>query len=285
MKRQDPGCFTITCNIGGQKFGKVLCDSGASINLMPLSIFNRLNIGTIRSITMTLQMVDRLVTYPRGIVDNVLVKVDKFIFPADFVVLDMEEDKNIPLILGRPFLATGAAMINVQNGELSLRVHDDKVSFSITEAMKQHDSSKDDCLLISDTILHDEVIDIHSLFLDHLDLCIQNSTVSTNTSSMLSTESFEYSSILDNTQQQHEDGEVKYLQLQTKEEEEEVYNKTTQGVSKRKDPPTLDLKPLPDHLKYAFLGPNDTYPVIIAASLNEVQQESLLRVSKHIRKP
>ena len=80
---------------------------------MPLSIFKRLGLGEARLTTVTLQLVDRSLKHPRGIIEDVLVKVDKFIFPVDFIVLDMEEDKEIPIILGRPFLATGRAMIDV----------------------------------------------------------------------------------------------------------------------------------------------------------------------------
>ncbi|KAL8473391.1 hypothetical protein ACS0TY_030285 [Phlomoides rotata] len=93
---------------------------------------------------MNLQLADRTVTYPRGIVEDVLVKVDKFIFPVDFFVLDMVEDKAIPLILGRPFLATGGAMINVRNGELTLDVGGEKVSFNIFKAMKFHSNEEDE---------------------------------------------------------------------------------------------------------------------------------------------
>ncbi|XP_057775057.1 uncharacterized protein LOC130994035 [Salvia miltiorrhiza] len=102
-KLKHPGSFTISCTIGGQQFGKALCDLGASINLMPLSIFQRLAIGEMKPTSIALQMADRSVTYPRGIVEDVLVKVNEFIFSADFVMLDFEEDKTIPLILGRPF--------------------------------------------------------------------------------------------------------------------------------------------------------------------------------------
>ena len=80
---------------------------------MPTSVFNKLNLGTVKPTKMSLQMADRTFTYPRGIIEDVLVKVDKFIFSVDFVVLDMEEDKDVPLILGRPFLATGQALIDV----------------------------------------------------------------------------------------------------------------------------------------------------------------------------
>ena len=84
--------------------------------------------------------------HPRGAIEDVLVKVDKFIFPADFIVLDMEEDKEIPIILGRPFLATGRAMIDVQRGELKLRVQEDEVKFNVFEAVR-HPAESDTCFM------------------------------------------------------------------------------------------------------------------------------------------
>ena len=114
QKLKDPGSFTIPCTIGNAVFERALCDLGASINLMPLSIFRRLGLGEAKPTTVTLQLADRSLKHHRGIIEDVLVKVDKFIFPADFIVLDMEEDKEIPIILGRPFLATGRALIDVQ---------------------------------------------------------------------------------------------------------------------------------------------------------------------------
>ena len=123
-KLQDPGSFTIPCIIGEHNFSKALCYLGANINLMLYSVAKRLNLGEIKPTTLSLQMVDRSLTYPKGIIKDVLVKVDKFIFPMDFVVLDME-DKDAPIILGRPFLATGQTLIDVKIWELTLRVGDD----------------------------------------------------------------------------------------------------------------------------------------------------------------
>ena len=113
QKLKDPGSFTIPCTIGNAIFERALCDLGASINLMPLSIFKRLGLGEARPTTVTLQLADRSLKHLRGVIEDVLVKVDMFIFPANFIVLDMEEDKEILIILGRPFLATGRAMIDV----------------------------------------------------------------------------------------------------------------------------------------------------------------------------
>ncbi|XP_022897634.1 uncharacterized protein LOC111411325 [Olea europaea var. sylvestris] len=106
-KIKDPRSFTILCAIGDLNFTKALCDLGASINLMPLSIFEKLGMGEAKATTVSLQLADRSIKYPRGVVEDVLVRVDKFIFPTDFIILDMEADNDIPIILGRPFLATG----------------------------------------------------------------------------------------------------------------------------------------------------------------------------------
>ena len=99
MKMQDPGSFTNPCTIGNSKMGRVLYDFGASINLMPLSIVKRLSLGELTPTDMTLQMVDITLAQPKGILENVLIKVGKFIFIVDFVVIDIEEDKQVPLFL------------------------------------------------------------------------------------------------------------------------------------------------------------------------------------------
>ncbi|XP_062081026.1 uncharacterized protein LOC133785827 [Humulus lupulus] len=99
---------------------KASCDLGASVNLMPLSIFRKLKLGEALPTTVSLQMADSSVKQPRGVIEDALVKVGKFIFPDDFIILDMEENANIPIILGRPFLAIGRALMDVQKGELKL---------------------------------------------------------------------------------------------------------------------------------------------------------------------
>ncbi|XP_062080749.1 uncharacterized protein LOC133785538 [Humulus lupulus] len=116
LKLKDPGSFNIPCSIGVSVETKALCDLGASVNSMPLSIFRKLKLGEARPTTVSLQMANRLVKHLRGIIEDVLVKVEKFIFPAYFIILDMEEDENILIIVGRPFLATARALIDVQKG-------------------------------------------------------------------------------------------------------------------------------------------------------------------------
>ncbi|XP_057443925.1 uncharacterized protein LOC130736091 [Lotus japonicus] len=132
QKMKDPGSFTLPVEIEGLPAAKALCDLGASINLMPL----RLGLGEVTPTMINLQLADRSLKTPYGIIEDVLVRVDKFIFPVDFVILDMEEDTRIPLILGRPFLATGNAKINVRKGILSLKVGEEKVRFNVFESLK-----------------------------------------------------------------------------------------------------------------------------------------------------
>ncbi|XP_022880768.1 uncharacterized protein LOC111398040 [Olea europaea var. sylvestris] len=117
-KLKNPGSFTIPCHIGNLYIDKALCDLGASINLMPLSLFRKLDI---------------------------LVKVDKFIFPADFIILDMEEDIDVLLILGRPFLATGRGLIDVQKGQLILRLNEEELTINVFWAFR-FQSEPDSCI-------------------------------------------------------------------------------------------------------------------------------------------
>ncbi|XP_049362760.1 uncharacterized protein LOC125827505 [Solanum verrucosum] len=102
-KREDPGAFTISCTIGMLQFAKALCDLGANINLMPYAIYKQLGLGEPKATTIRLLMADQSVKHLVGILYDILVKVDRFIFLADFVILDCEIDAEIPIILGMPF--------------------------------------------------------------------------------------------------------------------------------------------------------------------------------------
>ena len=153
VKMKDPGSFTIPCSIGNYEFKKVLCDSGASINLMPLSMVQRLSLGELTPITITLQMDDRSMAQPEGVLEDVLVKVGKFISPMDFVIMKMEEDTQVPFLLGRLFLATGAALIDVQKGELTLRVGNEVVHFNLNRSLEYPDVDADSCMALENNSL------------------------------------------------------------------------------------------------------------------------------------
>ena len=124
IKYKDPGSPTISVNIGGTCIDKSLLDLGASVNLLPYSVYMQLGLGELKPTNITLSLADRSVKIPKGIVEDVLVKVDKFYYPVDFVVLDTEPIENGPnhvlIILGRPFLATANAIINCRNGIMQL---------------------------------------------------------------------------------------------------------------------------------------------------------------------
>ncbi|XP_075475256.1 uncharacterized protein LOC142505999 [Primulina tabacum] len=244
-----------------------LCDLGASINLMPLSVFRKLGLGEPKPTRMSLQLADRSVKYPRGLIEDVLVKVDKFIFPVDFVVLDMEEDIEMPLILGRPFLATGKALIDVQEGKLRLRVGEEEITFDVFNALK-HTLHSDSCYRIDavDALVSDYVQDALG---DPLE-------------ATLTTE-------LEDDDLDEEKAEiVAYFNanppwrrpMRMKLEDLGEHRDLTPPKSSIEEPPTLELKPLPPHLKYIFLGKNNTLPVIISAALTDAMEEKLLQVLK-----
>ncbi|XP_054816885.1 uncharacterized protein LOC129316485 [Prosopis cineraria] len=115
-KCHDPSSFSIPYMIGDKFQGGALCDLGSSINLMPLSVFRKLQLGEASPTSVTLQLAGRSLAFPKGKIEDVLVKVDKFIFPIDFIVLDCDEDRDLSLIVGRPFLATARALIDVERG-------------------------------------------------------------------------------------------------------------------------------------------------------------------------
>ncbi|XP_057755983.1 uncharacterized protein LOC130975174 [Arachis stenosperma] len=124
-KMPDLRSFQIPCTIGSNTIEKALGDLGASINLIPLSVMKKLQIQEVQPTRITLQMADKSIKPTYGLLENILVKVGKFFLPIDFVTLDTGEDENASIILERPFLATGRALIDVEVGELVLRVYDE----------------------------------------------------------------------------------------------------------------------------------------------------------------
>ncbi|XP_068486560.1 uncharacterized protein [Phaseolus vulgaris] len=143
QKFRDPGSFTLPVTIENLTIGKALLDLGASINLMSLSMLKKIGDVEVKPTRMTLQLVDRSIKYPHGIVEDLLVKVDKFLFPVDFVVMDIEEDVEIPLILGRPFIKTVKVIIDVDKGRLKVCAQDEQVSFNVLKAMKYSNDQKE----------------------------------------------------------------------------------------------------------------------------------------------
>ncbi|KAK4267866.1 hypothetical protein QN277_024592 [Acacia crassicarpa] len=109
---------------------------------MPMSIFKQLAVGEAKPTIVTLQLADRPIVLPEGKIEDVLVKVDKFIFPVDFIFLDFEADRDVPILLGRPFIATGRTLIDVAKGELTMHVNNDQVTFSVLKIAKYEDPTE-----------------------------------------------------------------------------------------------------------------------------------------------
>ncbi|GJS24146.1 reverse transcriptase domain-containing protein [Tanacetum coccineum] len=135
-KLGDPDKFLIPCNFPGMDVCYALADLGASINLMPLSFWKKLSLPELTPTRMTLELADRSITHPKGLAEDVYVKVGKFHFPTDFVVVDFEADPRVPLILGRSFLRTGRALIDVYGEEITLRVDNEAVTFNLDQTMR-----------------------------------------------------------------------------------------------------------------------------------------------------
>ncbi|XP_021721353.1 uncharacterized protein LOC110688909 [Chenopodium quinoa] len=140
-KLKDPGNFSIPCSINKTQIDNALYDLGASVSLMPYSVYQRLGLGEILPSKITLQLADRSIKIPKGKVEDVPLRVGKFIIPVDFVVLDMDEGATTPIILGRPFLATSGAMFDVKSAKISLKIGEEVVEFDLNEGMKYPSSS------------------------------------------------------------------------------------------------------------------------------------------------
>ena len=194
-------------------------------------------------------------------IEDVLVKVDTFIFPVDFIVLDMEEDQDVSIILGRLFLATGRTLIDVQKGELTMRVQDEQVTFNVFKALK-FPSEADCCFKIDIVDQQAEQTFEISHTKDPLEACLTKEE-------LLDPEEKEiqkYTALLE---------AISFIDLHGKRKVEELGMGKSQATPSIIVPPTLELKPLPSRIKYAFLGSNSTLPVILSALLKESEQKKI----------
>ncbi|KAK8913958.1 hypothetical protein KSP39_PZI023509 [Platanthera zijinensis] len=295
-KISDPGSFSIPCVFGDLFVKHALADLGASINLMPFSLFKKLGIGSLNPTHMSIQLADRSVKYPLGIVEDVLVKVDKFIFPVDFVILDIEEDVEVPLILGRPFLATSRAIIDVSNGKLFLRVGDDEVTFSITHSMKNTLAKDDSCFFV-DVVSDDSSFCLSDFEKEFSTFCSSSLTTeslqgSDESSYCLSEFEKEFSDFCSSSVLPSESlqeavlaaSPTPYYVPYKKVYEDIIFEKERISKSSYEEPPTLELKELPEHLKYAFLEKDSKLPVIVSAYLTDTQNDKLLLVLRKHRR-
>ncbi|CAM8884805.1 unnamed protein product [Rhodiola kirilowii] len=128
-KLKDSGSFSIPCDIGGITICRALCDLGASVSIMPYSLYAKLNLGDLYPTNISIRLADRSCRLPKGILKDVPIKVKNIYIPADFIVLEISEDIDIPIILGRPFLYTAKVVIDMDRGSIALRVGSECVVF------------------------------------------------------------------------------------------------------------------------------------------------------------
>nr|XP_009757591.1 PREDICTED: uncharacterized protein LOC104210390 [Nicotiana sylvestris] len=260
---KDPGSFTIPVRIGNIDVGRALCDLGASINLMPLSLFKQLGLGAPRPTTVMLHLADRSIAHLEGVIEDVLLQIGKFIFPADFIILDYEADELVPIILGQPLLATGDVIIKVREGKMILRVDDEEPVFNVYKAI-QLPRHYEELSMIS-VVEADEQIQYLSVYLDN---SLEKALMLLD-SLGADEEVEEMMHILDTS--------CAYMQgihpFEPLNRPEGPPPKTS-----IEEAPKLELKPLPPHLQYAYLGDSDTSPIIVSSDLSKLQEEKLLRV-------
>ncbi|KAM2132572.1 hypothetical protein ACFX1Q_013952 [Malus domestica] len=152
-KCKDPGSFTIPCVIGNTRFKSAMLDLGASINVMPYSVYASMNLGALKQDGVIIQLADRSNAYPKGVLEDVLVQVNHLVFPADFYVLEMDESDHapsLPILLGRPFMKTAQTKIDVAKGKVTMAFGGDMICFKIPESIETPNVVRSCCVI--DTI-------------------------------------------------------------------------------------------------------------------------------------
>ena len=269
-KYKDLGSPTISIVVGNSKLGHALVDLGASVNLLPYLAYVKLGLGELELTNITLQLVDCTVKIPRGIVKDVLVQVDKFCFPMDFVVLDTQlvvyQGTQFPMILGRSFLATANAIIHCRGGIMTLSFGNMTVNLNIFNVIKEIGDDEDVCEVNMIDYVGRNYVD-HVSYDDPLESCL----VSPSCVKEATTSELEFlHSIIEHSEVIEVNGWAPRF-----EKLPPIEDKVLPSEEK---PPKLELKPLPSHLKYAFLGVEETFPIIISSSLESDQENKLLKI-------
>ena len=232
---------------------------------MPLSVVKRLCLGELTPTSMTLQMADRALAHPEGILEDVLIQVGIFFFLVDFVVIDIEEDKQVPLLLGRPFFLTGATLIDVKKGELTLRVGDKAVHFNLNHSLKQSELINVDCEIVETKI---------SISFELVNDCNFQSSMNENENEM----NFQYLEHLE-VEFMNSNFNLKEAVLSVEENStKKSSNYEEKAVQENKSLEGLILKELHDYFMYAFLKPEKAKPIIIATELTELEEQKLLEI-------
>nr|GEX11504.1 reverse transcriptase domain-containing protein [Tanacetum cinerariifolium] len=268
-KFKDPGKFLIQCDFLELYKCLALADIGVSINLMPLFVWQKLSLLKLTLTRMTLELVNRSTVISTGVVEDVFMKVGKFYFLADFVVVDYDVDPRVPLILGRPFLRTARALIDVHSEEMTLQVNDEAITFKVRHTSRYSRNYYDE------TVHQVNVIDVAcEEYAQEIETFLRTSDELIN---------------LDNDYYDTE-GDILYLEKLLNEDPSPnlppVKNEDLKQVDATmtkpsiEEPPELKLKDLPSHIEYAFLEGTDKLLIIISKELKDEEKDALLMVLK-----
>ncbi|GKA09139.1 reverse transcriptase domain-containing protein [Tanacetum coccineum] len=317
-KLGDPGRFLIPCEFSGINTCNALADLGASINLMPYSVWKNLSLPELTPTCMTLELADRSISEPIGIAEDVYVTVGKFQFPADFVVVDFEPDPRVPLILGRSFLKTSRALIDVYEGEITLRVGREAITFNLDQTSRytanynHMTANRIDVIDIACEEYSQEVLGFSNVIPSGNPTPYYDPIISTSSStltpfgdndfllfeeadSFLAIEDDPTSPDVDPTYYDPDEDILLLEAILNSAPSPPTPNQGNYFPKIQKDlkiceannekylvnePPEVELKDLPPHLEYAFLEGNDKLPVIIAKVLKNEEKAALIKVLK-----
>ncbi|KAL1569734.1 hypothetical protein AAHA92_01175 [Salvia divinorum] len=297
-KRADPGMFTLPITIGDVKVEHAMCDLGASINVLPYSVYTKLVGARLVQTKVVIQLAERSCINPVGVLENMIVKVHDFLYPADFHVIKMSEDvsaESSGVLLGRPFLRTAKTLIDVCEGTICLDYHGKKYTFSIDEAMKKpmdvenlHSVDVIDPLVqeyLEEEFLRDGCDGAELSNLIEAEVASWCETVKTQSL----TDQEISAAIQDFCQRPPSAGSSGILQLASVKkmpgtEEPNLGNMEKNPLPLEANPGKKELKQLPPDLKYAYLGEKETLPIIMSSKLTKGQEEKLLEVLRRNKK-
>nr|GEW87656.1 reverse transcriptase domain-containing protein [Tanacetum cinerariifolium] len=262
-KLGDPGKFLIPCDFLGMDECLALADLSASMNLMPISVWNKLSLLELPPTCMTLELADRLISRPVRVAEDVFVKVGTFHFSADFVVVDFDADPRVPRILRRSFLKTGRALIDVFEGELTLRVGKEAITFNRDQTLRYSANYNDmtanriDVIYMACEESSQEVLGFSNVIVSGNPTPYYDPIVSTYARTLTPF------------------GDSDFIL-----EEFDTF------LALEDDPtsPKVELKDLPPHLEYAFLEVSDKFPVIIAKDLSDEEKTAIIKVLKSYKR-
>ncbi|GJX71005.1 DNA-directed DNA polymerase [Tanacetum coccineum] len=261
-KLGDPGKFLIPCNFPRMDVCHALADLCASINLMPLSFWKKLSLPELTPTRMTLELADRSITHPKGLAEDIYVKVGKFHFPTNFVVVDFEAGPRVPLILGRSFLRTGRALIDSVN-----RI--DIINAVCEDYAPELQGFPNNESLGGNPTPTSEPFTSEFIF-EEIEAYLKDDSISTE----INHANFDLKGDICLIEKLLNNDPFQFSPLDLKQSE------VTEAKSSIEEPPKLELKDLPSHLEYAYLEENDKLPVIITKGLKDDEKDALLKVLK-----